>query len=601
MLISDFLIILSLCFSVFLINSYSFGWHFIIVSLSILIFKILVFAIFGVYKIILSYFGLPDMFKILFVSLCSSLVVWIILEMVSRFANPTVNSIHILQAFLVALSELFLLIAVRFLRRIYALVAHYSSQGKATLIVGAGAGGRLVYDEINNNPLLKNRVVAFIDDDKDKIGRKFMGKTVYGPLLNAHDVIEKHKVEEVIIAIGSISQEQLHDIIKIFTNEKVRLKKIPSIAGTRVNEKMGITDFSLEELLNRETVTFDVGEITDLLKDKVVLITGAGGSIGSELSYQVLMHKPKRIVLLDIYENGVYDVEQTIRRRISHNTEYKNIQISTIIASTYNKERIDNVFSTYRPEIIYHAAAYKHVPLMENNPQEAIRTNVLGTYNVAEMADKYEAKKMILVSTDKAVRPTNVMGATKHVAEMIMSHFKRISKKTAFSSVRFGNVLGSNGSAIPLFEKQIQEGGPVTITDPEIIRYFMTIPEAVSLILQCSVYAKSGEIFVLDMGDPIKIVTIAENLIKQSGLIPYEDIKIEFIGLRPGEKLFEELLVDTKKSSKTANKKIFVENAEERKTIDQDMQKLLAAISVTDNTEVRKIIKTVVPDFNGDK
>lgn len=523
------------------------------------------------------------------------------LELVSRFANPTVNNIHILQALLVALSESFLLIAARFLRRIYALVTHYSSQGKATLIVGAGAGGRLVYDEINNNPLLKNRVVAFIDDDKDKIGRKFMGKTVYGPLLNAHNVIEKHKIEEVIIAIGGISQEQLHDIIKLFANEKVRLKKIPSIAGTRVNEKMGITDFSLEELLNRETVAFDVGEITDLLQDKVVLITGAGGSIGSELSYQVLTHKPKHIVLLDIYENGVYDVEQTIKRKISHNTEHKNIQISTIIASTYNKERIDNIFSAYRPEFIYHAAAYKHVPLMENNPQEAIRTNVLGTYNVAEMANKYEAKKMILVSTDKAVRPTNVMGATKRVAEMIMSHFKRISKKTAFSSVRFGNVLGSNGSAIPLFEKQIQEGGPITITDPEIIRYFMTIPEAVSLILQCSVYAKSGEIFVLDMGDPIKIVTIAENLIKQSGLIPYEDIKIEFIGLRPGEKLYEELLVDTKKSNKTSNKKIFVENAEESKTLNQDISKLLAAISVTDNGEIRKIIKTVVPDFNGDK
>jgi len=564
-------------------------------------FKIVVFAMFGVYKIILSYFGLPDMFKVLFFSLCSSFFVWIVLELVSRFANPTVNNIHILQALLVALSESFLLIAARFLRRIYALVTHYSSQGKATLIVGAGAGGRLVYDEINNNPLLKNRVVAFIDDDKDKIGRKFMGKTVYGPLLNAHNVIEKHKIEEVIIAIGGISQEQLHDIIKLFANEKVRLKKIPSIAGTRVNEKMGITDFSLEELLNRETVAFDVGEITDLLQDKVVLITGAGGSIGSELSYQVLTHKPKHIVLLDIYENGVYDVEQTIKRKISHNTEYKNIQISTIIASTYNKERIDNIFSAYRPEFIYHAAAYKHVPLMENNPQEAIRTNVLGTYNVAEMANKYEAKKMILVSTDKAVRPTNVMGATKRVAEMIMSHFKRISKKTAFSSVRFGNVLGSNGSAIPLFEKQIQEGGPVTITDPEIIRYFMTIPEAVSLILQCSVYAKSGEIFVLDMGDPIKIVTIAENLIKQSGLIPYEDIKIEFIGLRPGEKLYEELLVDTKKSNKTSNKKIFVENAEESKTLNQDISKLLAAISVTDNGEIRKIIKTVVPDFNGDK
>lgn len=541
------------------------------------------------------------MFRVLFFSLCSSVVVWIVLELVSQFADPTVKNVYILQGLLVALSESFLLIAVRFLRRIYALATHYSSQGKATLIVGAGAGGRLVYDEINNNPLLKNRVVAFIDDDKDKIGRKFMGKTVYGPLSNSHQVIEKHKIEEVIIAIGKISQEQLHNIIKLFANEKVRLKKIPSIAGTRVNEKMGITDFSLEELLNRETVTFDVSEITDLLKDKVVLITGAGGSIGSELSYQVLTHKPKHIVLLDIYENGVYDVEQTIKRRIAHNNEYKGIHISTIIASTYNKERMNSVFSLYKPEIIYHAAAYKHVPLMENNPQEAIRTNVLGTYNVAEMANKYESEKMILVSTDKAVRPTNVMGATKRIAEMIMSHFKHVSKKTAFSSVRFGNVLGSNGSAIPLFEKQIQEGGPVTITDPEIIRYFMTIPEAVSLILQCSVYAKSGEIFVLDMGDPIKIVTIAEKLIKQSGLIPYEDIKIEFIGLRPGEKLYEELLVDTKKSSKTANKKIFIENAEENKTLNQEMPKLLEAISLTDNVEIRKIIKIVVPDFNGNK
>ena len=597
LLFADFIIIGTMCLISALIGFSSLNIAFVYISLTIIFFKIIVFWIFGIYKIILSYFGLPDMFKVLLVSFLTSAMVWTTIEILTLNNVSGFSNIHFLQAFLVSLSEVFLLIAARFAKRITLLLTHYSSRGKATLVVGAGAGARLVYDEINNNPLLKNKIVAFIDDDQQKIGRKFMGKKVYGPISSAHEVIESNNIEEVIIAIGAISQERLHEMIKIFGKEKVRLKKLPSIAGTRANEKLGIIDFSLEELLNREPVTFDVGEITNLLKDKVILITGAGGSIGSELSYQILTHKPKHIVLLDIYENGVYDVEQTIKRRIASNDEYKDIILTTIIASTYNKERMEQVFSTYRPQIIYHAAAYKHVPLMENNPQEAIRTNIIGTFNVAEMANKYEAQKMILVSTDKAVRPTNVMGATKRFAEMIMGYFKSISTKTAYSSVRFGNVLGSNGSAIPLFEKQIQEGGPITITDPNIIRYFMTIPEAVSLILQCSVYASSGEIFILDMGDPIKIVTIAENLIKQSGLIPYEDIKIEYIGLRPGEKLYEELLVDKTKSLKTPNKKIFIEKIDNTKIMDEDMKFFVSAMSLQNNDEIKTAIKKIVKDY----
>lgn len=597
LLFADFIIIGTMYLISALIGFSSLNISFIYIGLAIIFFKITAFWIFGIYKIILSYFGLPDMFKVLLVSLLTSAMVWTTIEILTLSNVPGFSNIHVLQALLVSLSEVFLLIAARFAKRIILLLTHYSSQGKATLVVGAGAGARLVYDEINNNPLLKNKIVAFIDDDQQKIGRKFMGKKVYGPISSAHEVIENNNIEEVIIAIGAISQERLHDMIKIFGKEKVRLKKLPSIAGTRANEKLGIIDFSLEELLNREPVTFDVGEITNLLKNKVVLITGAGGSIGSELSYQILTHKPKHIILLDIYENGVYDVEQTIKRRIVSNDEYKDIILTTIIASTYNKERMEQVFSTYRPQIIYHAAAYKHVPLMENNPQEAIRTNIIGTFNVAEMANKYETQKMILVSTDKAVRPTNVMGATKRFAEMIMGYFKSISTKTSYSSVRFGNVLGSNGSAIPLFEKQIQEGGPITITDPNIIRYFMTIPEAVSLILQCSVYASSGEIFILDMGDPIKIVTIAENLIKQSGLIPYEDIKIEYIGLRPGEKLYEELLVDKTKSLKTPNKKIFIEKIDNTKIMDEDMKFFVSAMSLQNNDEIKTAIKKIVKDY----
>jgi FlaA1/EpsC-like NDP-sugar epimerase len=325
-------------------------------------------------------------------------------------------------------------------------------------------------------------------------------------------------------------------------------------------QNMAVKDVDVNELLGRDVIPLINDEIKAFIKDQVVLITGAGGSIGSELTRQIFSYSPKAMVLLDIYENGVYDVQQEL---VQLNKKLgKPIPIHVQIGATYNRERMEPLFQTYRPNLVFHAAAYKHVPLMQDSPQEAVRTNVLGMYNIALLSQMYQVQKMVLVSTDKAVRPTNVMGATKYYAETIMRHFAKQQKGTQYAAVRFGNVLASNGSVIPLFKKQIEAGGPVTVTDKEITRFFMTIPEAVGLILQSGVYAKAGEIFVLDMGKPVKIVDLAEKMIRQSGYIPYEEIRIEFTGLRPGEKMYEELLLDSGTTIKTKNEKIFIEKTE---------------------------------------
>lgn len=564
---------------------------------ALIVFKIAFFWITNVRSIILTYFGIPDMLKISLVSLSSSLMFWVVIELITRYSNVEFQNLNFLLFLLIAGIEAFSLIFSRFLKRLCVFLKSSREKNIPTLVIGAGAAGRLVLEEITTNPLLNNSVIAFIDDDESKIKRKILGKKIFGPISKTKEFIKKYKIEEVIIAIANISNERFQEIVNSLKDEEIRLKRIPSILDTKANEKFGIINFSLDQLLNREVVSFDSKEIQELLKDKVVLITGAGGSIGSELSFQVLSHRPKHIILLDIYENGVYDVEQTIKRKIASNGELGNVLITTIIASTYNRERINQIFATYKPEIIYHAAAYKHVPLMENNPQEAIRTNILGTYNVAEAANNYHAQKMIFVSTDKAVRPTNVMGATKRFAEIILSHFSKKSETTIFSSVRFGNVLGSSGSVIPLFEKQLQEGGPITITDPNIIRYFMTIPEAVSLILQSSVYAKTGEIFILDMGEPVKIIQLAESLIRQAGLIPHKDIEIKFIGLRPGEKLYEELLVDKTKATTTPNKKIFIESVEKNSFSESSLELLINAKHLNDNEKIKDALHEVVKDY----
>ncbi len=375
-----------------------------------------------------------------------------------------------------------------------------------------------------------------------------------------------------------------------------------SVIGPLLSEMEGpndirMIDVDIDNLLNRDPIILDNHEINDMLYGQSVLVTGAGGSIGSELVRQIFKTHPKTLVLFDIYENSTYDIQMELVRKMREEN-IKDINLVTLIGSTYNEFRVEQIIKKYRPDYIYHAAAYKHVPLMEDSPAEAIRTNVIGTYNVAKMADKYQVKKMVLVSTDKAVRPTNVMGATKRFAEMIIQHYAETSKCTKYAAVRFGNVLGSNGSVVPLFKKQIEEGGPVTITDKRIIRYFMTIPEAVSLILQCGLFAEGGEIFILDMGSPVKILDLAEKLIRQAGMVPYVDIDIVETGLRPGEKLFEELLLDVEHQQKTKNRKIYIEEKEKiDNNIDSEVQQIGKVFEMDDTNDVKSLLSKFIETY----
>jgi FlaA1/EpsC-like NDP-sugar epimerase len=357
-----------------------------------------------------------------------------------------------------------------------------------------------------------------------------------------------------------------------------------------------IKPLNIDELLGREPITLDNSEISNMIENKNVLVTGAGGSIGSELVRQLICHHPKKLILFDIYEHGVYKLQQELIME-QRDDKYKDVEIIVRIGSVYNLKRIETIFKLYNPNFVYHAAAYKHVPLMEDSPVEAIRTNVVGTYNVASLALKYKITKMILVSTDKAVRPTNVMGATKRFAETIIQYFDSKSNGTSYSAVRFGNVLGSNGSVVPLFTEQIQRGGPVTVTHPKINRFFMTIPEAVSLILQSSLFAKGGEIFILDMGKPMSIVALAEKMIRQAGYTPYKDMKIVFTGLRPGEKLYEEILLDPKTQIKTDNSKIFIEEEKVIFPIEEEMKEISSVFDMESNLDIVEELKKIITTY----
>ena len=419
------------------------------------------------------------------------------------------------------------------------------------MIVGAGAAGSLLINEINSANR-DSRVVCIVDDNPQKKGKIMKGIPIVGGRSEIERAALKYAIDEIILAIPSLPKEELGAILDICNKTECRVRILPAIAKSLTGElAQNVRDISYEDLLGRDQIVVDSEDIGNFLKGKVVMVTGGGGSIGSELCRQIASYNPKTLVIFDIYENNAYDIQMEL---VQH---YPNADIHAIIGSVRDIDRLEDVFRTFRPQVVYHAAAHKHVPLMEESPNEAVKNNCLGTLNTVRMADKYGVERFVLISTDKAVRRTNIMGATKRICEMIVQSYAKVSK-TTFAAVRFGNVLGSNGSVIPLFLKQIEEGGPVTVTHKDITRFFMTIPEAVSLVLQAGLYAKGGEIFVLDMGKQVRIYDLAESLIKMKGYRPNEDIDIEIVGLRPGEKLYEEILMDEEGLAKTANQLIYV-------------------------------------------
>ena len=567
-----------------------------IYSASLAAFSVIVFAITKIYRMFTSEIGIFEMIRILTVTLITQMTGYIAIAVTPQL--PEIR--YFTLSFVLGLSMTILVILLTriFIRVFFVLRNMRKKKEKVrTLIIGAGSAGKIVIDESRKNPDNHNVAVAFVDDDINKIGGTFANLPVKGPISQIGTIIDYYKIEEVIIAISELSQERLHDILSMLDLCPVRVRRLPMLYEMEGPNDKRIIDVDLNDILSRDTVILDNHEVNEVLNNKVVLVTGAGGSIGSELTRQVFNTHPRTLILFDIYENSTYDIQMELVKRI-RDEEIKDINLVVLIGSTYNEVRMEQIFKTYKPDFVYHAAAYKHVPLMEDSPAEAIRTNVIGTYNVARLCDKYHVTKMVLVSTDKAVRPTNVMGATKRFAETIIQYYAKHSK-TKYAAVRFGNVLGSNGSVVPLFKKQIEAGGPVTITHKDIMRYFMTIPEAVSLILQCGLFAEGGEIFILDMGQPVKIYHLAERLIRQAGYVPNRDIKIIETGLRPGEKLFEELLLDKSIQTPTKNKKIFIEPTEMvNEKVVEDVEKASIAFGLDESTrDVKELLETLISTY----
>ncbi len=466
-------------------------------------------------------------------------------------------------------------------------------KGKRVMIVGAGTSGSMILKEMTTSTYTDGHVVCFVDDDKNKQGKYLNGILIAGDRNDIPSLAKKYDIEEIYVAMPSAPGSETKKILEICRETDCELRILPGIYQL-LNGDVSVSKLrrvEIEDLLGREPIRVNLSQIMGYVSNKVILVTGGGGSIGSELCRQIASHNPKQLIVFDVYENNAYDLQQELKR------SYPELNLVVLIGSVRNTHRMESVFEKYRPDIVYHAAAHKHVPLMEDSPNEAIKNNVFGTYKTARAADKYGAKRFVLISTDKAVNPTNIMGASKRMCEMVIQMMDRHSQ-TEFVAVRFGNVLGSNGSVIPLFKKQIEDGGPITVTHKDIIRYFMTIPEAVSLVLQAGAYAKGGEIFVLNMGEPVRILDLAENLIRLSGYVPYEDINIEFTGLRPGEKLFEEMLMDEEGLQETPNRLIHI-----GKPIDFDEELFsrqldeLYKIANRDSGEIKEAVRNIVPTY----
>lgn len=555
------------------------------------IMSLLIFWLFRLYHSLWQYASIAEVYRI--AEAC------IIVEVVHFLSNKIAGNMLPRSCYFNA--AIYLIIAIcasRFMYRMIRTVLNKYRNIKTSnnvMIIGAGEATNVIMREIQNSSYLANSNIAcIIDDDRRKVGKYIRGVKVIGTRDKIKEAAKLYDIDEIIFAIPSASNEVKRDILNICKETDCTLKILPGVyqmVDGEINVN-SIRNVDVLDLLGRDPIEVDIESIMGYVKDKVIMVTGGGGSIGSELCRQLVSHKPKQLIIFDIYENNAYDIQQELK------INYPYANVVTLIGSIRNVSRLESVFAQYKPDIVYHAAAHKHVPLMEVSPDEAVKNNVVGTWNVARMADKYGVKKFVMISTDKAVNPTNVMGATKRICEMIVQTYNEISK-TDFVAVRFGNVLGSNGSVIPLFKRQIEAGGPVTVTDPNIIRYFMTIPEAVSLVLQAGAYAKGGEIFILDMGEPVKIDDLAKNLIRLSGYTLGVNMEIKYTGLRPGEKLYEELLMKEEGLQETDNKLIHIGKPIEfdKENFFDNLEKLKEeAYSETGN--IRESLKKVVDTYH---
>lgn len=592
-LVANFLL---LYFSRAIVSNFDFrltlGSFTFILGISIL--KVLVYFVAGIYNILWMYKPRLSFFKFLLIAIITDIV--IIISLCIGKLREYVN-------FNVYLVFLGFEIAYIFLSR-YAItyyMNHFYKQRKAkkefqrTLIIGAGSAGAMVLNELGRTKEFGYQIVGFVDDSSDKIGTEINGVKVYGPISSVNHLVKTLRIKQVIIAVPSAGTSKIKEITNLIDYKGINVQILPD--KTRLLQSdivSNIRKVEIADLLGRKALDVIDKNTANFYKDKVVLVTGGGGSIGSELCRQVAKMNPKQIIILDIYENCAYDIQQELKMKYG-----KDFNLQVEIISITNRPAMERVFAKYHPNIVVMAAAHKHVPLMEHNVVEAVENNVFGTLNTVELAEKYGVDRVHMVSTDKAVNPTSVMGATKRICEMIVQAHSTKEQHTTFSATRFGNVLGSAGSVIPLFKKQIENGGPITLTDYRIIRYFMTIPEASQLVLQSASMAKNGELFVLDMGEPVKIYDLAKNMIHLSGLEPDVDIEIKEIGLRPGEKLYEELLVKTEELDKTDNSMIFIERDKPLKLaqINSMLNLLSEGIAIGDDANMKNIIKKVVPTF----
>ncbi len=549
-----------------------------------------IFYLFRMYHSLWAFAGETELQNLVMACVVSTMVDSVGLQFFKTAGQPVPKSYYFLYMFIL-ISMIF---ASRFSYRFLRSQKHKLQNKKnviSVMVIGAGEAGNVIIKEIVNSNFSTMVIKCIIDDDKEKWGRYIQGIKVTGGRDKIIESADIYDIDEIIVAMPAISRSELRQILEICKETNCKLRSLPGMYQL-VNGEVNVSklrDVEVEDLLGRDPICVDLDSILGYVQNKTVLVTGGGGSIGSELCRQIASHKPQQLVILDIYENNVYDIQQELK------TKYPELKMTVLIASVRNTNWI---FEQYKPDIVYHAAAHKHVPLMEDSPNEAVKNNVFGTWKTVQAAAFYGVKKFVLISTDKAVNPTNIMGASKRICEMIIQTFNN-HYETEFVAVRFGNVLGSNGSVIPLFRKQILAGGPVTVTHPDIIRYFMTIPEAVSLVLQAGAYAKGGEIFVLDMGEPVKILDLAENLIRLSGYRVGEDIKIEFTGLRPGEKLYEELLMEEEGMKETANKLIHI-----GKPIEIDEMGFFAQLkrlkeeSKNESGDIRPLIQEIVPTYH---